>query len=66
MKKILSIVLFFASVAYGQNSVTVTQVEYQEMKQAGLIDPNTQYSFSDLSFPSNIKYNGGIEKKWYL
>ena len=62
MKKILSIVLFFASVAYGQNSVTVTQVEYQEMKQAGLIDPNTQYSFSDLSFPSNIKYNGGIEK----
>ena len=62
MKKILSIVLFSASVAYGQNLVTVTQVEYQEMKQAGLIDPNTQYSFSDLSFPSNIKYNGGIEK----
>ena len=62
MKKILSIVLFFASVAYGQNSVTVTQVEYQEMKQAGLIDPNAQYSFSDVSFPSNIKYNGGIEK----
>jgi hypothetical protein len=62
MKKILSIVFFSASVAYGQNSVTVTQVEYQEMKQAGLIDPNAQYSFSDLSFPSNIKYNGGIEK----
>jgi hypothetical protein len=62
MKKILSIVLFSASVAYGQNSVTVTQVEYQEMKQAGLIDPNAQYSFSDVSFPSNIKYNGGIEK----
>ncbi len=62
MKKILSIVLFSASVAYGQNLVTVTQVEYQEMKQAGLIDPNAQYSFSDVSFPSNIKYNGGIEK----
>lgn len=62
MKKILSIVLFSASVAYGQNTVTVTQVEYQEMKQAGLIDPNAQYSFSDVSLPSNIKYNGGIEK----
>jgi hypothetical protein len=62
MKKILSIVLFSASVAYGQNTVTVTQVEYQEMKQAGLIDPNANYSFSDLAFPSNIKYNGGIEK----
>jgi hypothetical protein len=62
MKKILCIVLFSASVAYGQNTVTVSQVEYQEMKQAGLIDPNANYSFSDLAFPSNIKYNGGIEK----
>jgi hypothetical protein len=62
MKKILCIVLLSASAAYGQNTVTLTQVEYQEMKQAGLIDPNVRYSFSDLSFPSNIKYNGGIEK----
>jgi len=62
MKKILYIVLFSASVAYGQNTVTVTQVEYQEMKQAGLINQNANYSFSDLAFPSNIKYTGGIEK----
>ncbi|MCF8408479.1 MAG: T9SS type A sorting domain-containing protein [Crocinitomicaceae bacterium] len=62
MKKILTILFFSASVAYGQNTVTVSQVEYQEMKQAGLIDPNANYSFSDLAFPSNIKYNGGIEK----
>jgi hypothetical protein len=62
MKKILSIVLLSASAAYGQNTVTVSQVEYQEMKQAGLIDPNANYSFSDLAFPSNIKYNGGLEK----
>ena len=62
MKKILTILLFSASVAYGQNTITVSQVEYQEMKQAGLIDPNANYSFSDLAFPSNIKYNGGIEK----
>jgi hypothetical protein len=62
MKKLLSIVLLSASAAYGQNTVTVSQVEYQEMKQAGLIDPNANYSFSDLAFPSNIKYNGGLEK----
>ncbi len=62
MKKILCIVLFSVSVAYGQNTVTVTKAEYQEMKQAGLIDPNVRYNFSDLAFPSNIRYNGGIEK----
>ncbi len=62
MKKILCIVLFSVSVAYGQNTVTVTKAEYQEMKQAGLIDPNVHYSFSDLAFPSNIRYNGGMEK----
>ena len=62
MKKILCIVLFSVSAVYGQNTVTVTKAEYQDMKQAGLIDPNVHYSFSDLAFPSNIRYNGGIEK----
>jgi hypothetical protein len=61
MKTLVSFLALSASVAFGQQ-ISVSKLEYQNLKQAGLIDPNANYSFSDQVFPTNIKYSGSIEK----
>lgn len=55
MKTLLFLIALSVSFAFSQNSIFVTQAEYQNLKQAGLINQTASYSFSDLSFPSNIK-----------
>lgn len=62
MKTLFSLIVFSVSFAFGQNVVSITQAEYQNLKQAGLINLSTRYTFSDLAFPTNVKYAGGIEK----
>ena len=62
MKTLLFLIVLSVSFAFGQNSIFVTQAEYHNLKQAGLIDQTASYSFSDLAFPSNIKYKGNAEK----
>ncbi len=62
MKTLFILIVFSVSFAFAQNSISVTQAEYQNLKQAGLIDQTASYSFSDLAFPSNIKYKGHAEK----
>lgn len=62
MKRLLLLIGLSSSVAFGQNTITVTKAEYQQLKASGLIDQNASYNFSDLAFPSNIKYAGTMEK----
>ncbi len=62
MKTLITFLALSVCVAFGQNNITISKSEYQNLKQAGLIDPTQNYSFSDLAFPTNIKYNGSIEK----
>jgi len=62
MKSLFSLIAFSVSFVFGQNAISITQAEYHNLKQAGLIEQNSSYTFSDLPFPSNIKYAGGIEK----
>jgi len=51
-----------ASVAYGQSTVSISSEDYQQLKLSGTIDPNVTYVFTDVAFPTNIKYNGGLQK----
>ena len=62
MKLFLSLIAFSVSLAFGQNAISITQAEYQTIKQAGLVDLSASYTFSDLAFPSNFKYVGSSEK----
>ncbi|MFM7683995.1 MAG: nidogen-like domain-containing protein, partial [Bacteroidota bacterium] len=62
MKTLFFLIALSVSFAFGQNSISITQAEYQNLKQAGLIDQTASYSFSDLAFPSNIKYKGNAQK----
>ena len=62
MKRLLLLIGLSSSVAFGQNTITVTKAEYQQLKASGLIDQNASYNFSDLAFPSNIKYAGTMAK----
>ncbi len=62
MKKLLSILCLSVTITYGQNAMMVTKAEYQQLKQSGLIDPQVQYSFTDLNLPIDVGYNGSIEK----
>ena len=62
MKKLFLIVFASASVAYGQSAVSISSEDYQQLKLSGTIDPNVTYVFSDVAFPTNIKYNGGLQK----
>ena len=62
MKRFLLLIGLSSSVAFGQNTITVTKAEYQQLKASGLIDQNASYNFSDLAFPSNIKYAGTMAK----
>ncbi|MFM7758579.1 MAG: nidogen-like domain-containing protein [Crocinitomicaceae bacterium] len=62
MKKLFLIVFASASVAYGQSTVSISSEDYQQLKLSGNIDPNLNYVFSDVTFPTNIKYNGGLQK----
>ncbi|MCE2681423.1 MAG: nidogen-like domain-containing protein [Flavobacteriia bacterium] len=62
MKNILTILFLSATVVYGQNTMTLTKAEYQQLKQSGMLSPNVQYQISDAVVPTNIKYNGGNEK----
>lgn len=62
MKKLFLIVFASASVAYGQSTVSISSEDYQQLKLSGTIDPNVTYVFSDVAFPTNIKYNGGLQK----
>lgn len=61
MKTLISFLALSVSVAFGQQ-ISVSKLEYQNLKQAGLIDPNVHYTFSDQAFPTNIKYAGSVEK----
>ncbi|NBU46728.1 MAG: T9SS C-terminal target domain-containing protein [Flavobacteriales bacterium] len=62
MKKLFLIVFASASVAYGQSTVSISSEDYQQLKLSGTIDPNVTYVFTDVAFPTNIKYNGGLQK----
>jgi hypothetical protein len=62
MKTLFSLIAFSISFAFGQNVISISQAEYHNLKQAGLIDQSAKYIFSDLAFPSNIKYAGSVEK----
>ena len=62
MKNILTILFLSATVVYGQNTMTLTKAEYQQLKQSGMLSPNVQYQISDAVVPTNIKYSGGNEK----
>ena len=62
MKKLFLIVFASASVVYGQNTVSISKADYQQLKLSGNLNPNVTYSFSDVTYPTHIKYNGGLQK----
>ncbi|MFM7473506.1 MAG: nidogen-like domain-containing protein [Crocinitomicaceae bacterium] len=62
MKKLFLIVFASASVAYGQSTVSISSEDYQQLKLSGNLNPDVTYSFSDMTYPTHIKYNGGLRK----
>ncbi|MFM7299885.1 MAG: nidogen-like domain-containing protein, partial [Crocinitomicaceae bacterium] len=62
MKKLFLIVFASASLAYGQSTVSISSVDYQQLKLSGNLNPDVTYSFSDITYPTHIKYNGGLQK----
>jgi hypothetical protein len=62
MKKLLVFVLVSVSVSYGQNTVSISSSDYQQLKLTGNLNPNVIYSFNDVTYPTHVKYNGGIQK----
>ncbi|MFM7661291.1 MAG: hypothetical protein ACKO6A_01330, partial [Bacteroidota bacterium] len=62
MKKLFLIVFASASVAYGQSTVSISSEDYQQLKLSGNLNPDVTYSFSDITYPTHIKYNGGLQK----
>ena len=62
MKKLLVFVLVSVSVSYGQNTVSISSADYQQLKLTGNLNPNVTYSFSDVTYSTHVKYNGGIQK----
>ena len=45
MKNILTILFLSATVVYGQNTMTLTKAEYQQLKQSGMLSPNVQLHY---------------------
>ncbi|MBM3418397.1 MAG: T9SS type A sorting domain-containing protein [Bacteroidetes bacterium] len=62
MKKLFLIVFASASLAYGQSTVSISSGDYQQLKLSGNLNPDVTYSFSDITYPTHIKYNGGLQK----
>ena len=62
MKTIFTLITFSISFVFSQNTISISQAEYQNLKHAGSLNPTINYSISDVSSPTNIKYNEGIEK----
>ncbi len=62
MKKILLLLTFASSIAFGQNTQQISASEYATLKSNNLLNPNTNYVFTDVSTGTPIHYSGGTEK----
>ncbi len=62
MKKTLLLLGLTGSFAFGQNAVNITTSEYNQLKQAGQVNQNTNYHFTDLITPENVQYVGAQVK----
>jgi hypothetical protein len=62
MKKLLLLFSLVASVTYSQQTIYLTQSEYNVLKLSNSVDPLNKYVFTDTQMSQTIHYSGGTVK----
>lgn len=62
MKKIVLLFTCLSSLAFGQNTLSITAADYGNLKANNQLDPTVRYQFSDTPINSLVHYSGSPEK----